>query len=229
MEKILLKYNISKMQVLFKGQDRVLTIIIGIAIALFIFFSFGFSKGNSFLLLNAFHSKALDLFFTYYTFLGDGLFSVLLVIGLFFLRKKLLAFQLLIAFLVSGGMAQLIKKAVPAPRPKAFFEEGIYHHFINGVTHSGMNSFPSGHTASAFAIAMLLCLHTKKPALQLLYFLLACMVAFSRVYLGQHFVMDTFMGAVLGITISMLTFAYIKLPRTAKSLSRRQLSPFSVE
>lgn len=167
-----------------------------------------FSKTVSFLGANFFHCSLLDQIFTWYTHLGDGLFAVVLAITCFGLSKKELAIHVLFAFVLSGIIAQLLKKLFHAPRPKAFFSAQVYPYFIEGVTHSGWTSFPSGHTATAFAIATVLSLNTRRCALCLILFCMATLVAYSRVYLGQHFIEDILAGMVTGI-YSALFVAYI--------------------
>jgi membrane-associated phospholipid phosphatase len=163
-----------------------------------------FSKATSFLWFNFYHSQLLDKFFTYYTFLGDGVVALVIIVLMLPLRKTALAFRLLLAFLVSGLFAQLLKSWFHAPRPLTYFNHQLYHHFIEGVTNSGYHSFPSGHTTTAFAIATMLACHFRKNVPCLIFFMLAAGVGYSRIYLGQHFVPDVLAGIMLGIGTAIL-------------------------
>jgi len=57
-------------------------------------------------------------------------------------------------------------------------------------------SFPSGHSMSAFAIAIPLCIFY--PELQAPLLVLSLSIAVSRVILGMHFVSDVVVGSLLG-------------------------------
>ena len=59
------------------------------------------------------------------------------------------------------------------------------------------SSFPSGHAASAFTAAMLLSDSPLAPA----YFVLAGLVATSRVYVKMHHASDVLVGAALGVAM----------------------------
>ena len=61
------------------------------------------------------------------------------------------------------------------------------------------HSFPSGHTASAFAAAFALWLQNRKLGVPAL--VLAAFIAFTRLYLYVHFPTDVLGGAVLGIAL----------------------------
>jgi membrane-associated phospholipid phosphatase len=102
--------------------------------------------------------------------------------------------------------AQIIKNLVNSPRPKLYFEAGTYLNFIDGVTLSGSSSFPSGHTATAFAIATVLVLMTKNKNGQMLILMAATLVGYSRIYLAQHFLLDVIVGALLGSISGVLAF-----------------------
>jgi undecaprenyl-diphosphatase len=69
-------------------------------------------------------------------------------------------------------------------------------------------SFPSGHTMTAFAIALVVSYFY--PALEGPLYFLAISIGFSRVVLGMHFLSDVLAGAVLGSALgvaSIVTFA----------------------
>ena len=165
-----------------------------------------FSKGEGFIKLNPYHSPGLDMFFTAYTYVGDGLFAIGVVVICFFAYKnKKYALSQLIAYLFSGLLAQLLKALVYAPRPKLFLIPGQYAHFVNEVTLSNGSSFPSGHTATAFAMAMTFVLMTDTKRWQLPLLLAAILVGYSRIYLGQHFLLDVLTGAIIGVVSGWVT------------------------
>ena len=69
-------------------------------------------------------------------------------------------------------------------------------------------SFPSGHTMTAFSIALVVSYFY--PSLEAPLFFLALSIAVSRVVLGMHFLSDVLAGAVLGVALgcaSITTFA----------------------
>ena len=171
------------------------------------FFLFRYTKPESFIALNETHSPGLDIFFTYYNYLGDGIFSIALCVLLFFLKQKKLSIYLLVAYLSSGLISQVFKNLIYSPRPRIYFET---HHILfqldrfanSGI---GLNSFPSGHTTSAFAMATVLALFCSNKYLSLLFLAGAIVVGYTRIYLAEHFLVDVIAGALIGIVFGTLT------------------------
>jgi undecaprenyl-diphosphatase len=70
------------------------------------------------------------------------------------------------------------------------------------------SSFPSNSVAIVFAIAFAIFLANRKVGIFLL--LLACLHAFSRVYVGIHYPFDVIVGAAGGVLIAFLATRVIK-------------------
>ena len=126
-----------------------------------LFFLLTLGKAASFMDLNAYHQSTLDNIFIWVTFLGNGVFSIIVFLIFLLQRRWSQATQVMLAFLLSALVAQILKNLFSMPRPKQFFAPGQYHYFIDGVTGIGFASFPSGHTTSIFALATLLAIFTK--------------------------------------------------------------------
>lgn len=163
-------------------------------------------KAAAFIYLNPWHRRPLDTLFACLTFLGDGLFTVLVCVFYLVMRRWSRACQVIAAFLLSALVAQVLKSFFSMPRPKQFFAPGQYTHFIEGVTHIGFASFPSGHSTSVFALATLLALFEKNKKTNVLYLLGAVAVGYSRIYLGQHFLGDVLMGSCIGVLTALFIF-----------------------
>ena len=79
------------------------------------------------------------------------------------------------------------------------------------------SSFPSGHAASSFACAYVLSRFA--PRLTVFLYVLAALIAFSRVYVGVHYPVDVVAGAVFGTVLA------IALLRLLRALRRSQPAP----
>ena len=169
----------------------------------------GYPKVEGHLLLNPFHFKLLDYIFRGVTILGDGIFIISLAVLLWFFKKKYLALMIVGGYLISGIPVQIIKSFFDAPRPAIFLKSIHYSHFVEGVTLHNYNSFPSGHTASAFAFAVILSIYFKNKRISLILLLLATAVGYSRIYLSQHFLMDVSAGSLIGVLSGISAFLFL--------------------
>ena len=171
--------------------------------------SFFYTRAESFYWLNSYHNNFLTTFFIYFTFLGDGLLSVAFALILFAFNQRYLSIVVLCSYLLSGIIAQILKYFVIEARPAVFLQDSNYHYFIDTVTLHNYHGFPSGHSASAFALCTILSLSLKLRWEGLLLLFLACMVGYSRIYLGQHFLVDVTSGGIVGAISAVVCYFLI--------------------
>jgi membrane-associated phospholipid phosphatase len=159
-------------------------------------------------MINQWHCPTADFFFTYYTNVGASV--PFIIAGALLFYKYSVAFFVLVSQLITTILTYPVKGILDVDRPRAAFEKlhlSLYQ--VDGVHLYGSHSFPSGHTSSAFALFLALCLYVKKPVWQVLFFVLAVLVGYSRIYLSQHFIQDVFGGAIIGVISVIITyFAY---------------------
>ena len=170
------------------------------------------TKANGFIALNGLHSFPLNVFFVNYTFTGDGLFTLAICIYLFSRKQNKLAVCILAAYLTSGLLVQVLKNLVYSPRPRIYFEASQYlFHLDNfGNSGGGLSSFPSGHTTSAFALATVLAIYSRKKYFSILLLAAAMLTGYSRIYLAQHFPSDVLAGAFIGMFFGTLSFILLE-------------------
>ena len=179
----------------------------GLLVVMIVATIFLFIEGhaNSFLLLNTYHNKFADYIFFYITYIGDGWFAVFVTVLLsIFPKTRKLAIIVFASYAVSGLLAQLVKHLAETPRPSTYFTLVQYHKFVEGIDLAGSNSFPSGHTTTAFSLASVLACYTRNKKVQFLYLILAVAAGYSRIYLGQHFLTDVVVGAFFGTMTSII-------------------------
>ena len=179
-----------------------------------LFIIFIYPKGELELIINQRHSPLLDYFFKYITHLGDGIFLVLMLIALLFLNYTsaiLTAFSIVFQSLFVSLFKRWIFKGLE--RPLAFFGDQVELNIVEGVDVHSTNTFPSGHTATGFAIFALLFIIIKNRGIIIatMLFALAFLVGFSRVYLLQHFIVDVYFGAIFGLLSVILGLYFLEL------------------
>ncbi|MEI8272185.1 MAG: phosphatase PAP2 family protein [Paludibacter sp.] len=162
------------------------------------------SKADLQLWMTSHNSSFADTFFHYYTFVGDWIPFAVAGILLFWSFRA--AGFIVVSQLVSGLFSSLIKTLWNEPRPLLYFKEhfpSVQLHTVAGEHINMWHSFPSGHTITAFAFFLALTFFTKNHAWQVLYFVLAVLVGFSRIYLQQHFAIDVLVGSLVGVLVTM--------------------------
>ena len=190
-------------------QNRYFFLSYVILLILGIFILITYSKIDGFIRMNPLHHRALDFFFIFYTYLGDGWFIIAVAIILFFLKKRYLSLMIVSSFALSGIIAQVLKFFIDEARPAYYLAKTNYPYFIDGVTLHNLHSFPSGHTTSVFALAATLGFAVKNKNYSILFLLMAALAGYSRIYLGQHFMNDVLVGSIVGMLSAIFCWVYL--------------------
>jgi undecaprenyl-diphosphatase len=97
---------------------------------------------------------------------------------------------------VPGLAANLLKRVVGRGRPIEFEASGAFsfQNFVNGWQ---FQSFPSGHTTTAIALAFVI--GFLWPRLFPIFFVIGVVVGISRVPVGMHYPTDVFGGFIVGM------------------------------
>ncbi len=186
-----------------------------------------YTREDIYFAVNAIHNTTADTLMPYITLLGAGLTIVILsvIIALYNYRK---GFLLLTSYAVTSLLAQLIKHLVNAPRPKLYFTDQLDRiYFVKGVEIFSHNSFPSGHTVTAFSAGVALTYLVKNKYWGAVFFIVAVAIGYSRMYLSEHFFEDVTAGSALGVIVTVVwiyfseTSGFLKGERWSKGLLRK--------
>ena len=147
----------------------------------------------------------LDAVMPVITLLGDaGIFWIAIaVVLLFFPKTRRIGLGMGAALLLGLLVCNVtLKPLVARIRPYDYVLEqsGVQIKLLIEAQHDF--SFPSGHTIASFEAATVLLIHNKKAGIGAV--ILACLIAFSRLYLYVHYPTDVIASVVLGIAFGFL-------------------------
>ena len=147
----------------------------------------------------------LDTVMPVVTLLGDaGIFWIAMaVVLLFFKKTRRVGVGMGIALLAGLLLCNLtLKPLCQRPRPYDY-QYDVFGKLIPLLIERQHDfSFPSGHTIASFEAAGVIWLNRKKWGIAAL--ALACLIAFSRLYLYVHYPTDVLFSVVLGIGLALL-------------------------
>lgn len=152
------------------------------------------------------HNRVTDFIFPMLSRLGNaGAIWFFFVFCLAYRREtRYFAFMMFFALALAHIISQILKPIIGRPRPF------VAHPGTPLLIHTpGGYSCPSGHSASSFAAATVLCIFDRR--LGCAAFALALLIAFSRVFLFVHYPSDTLIGSILGVISAMFILYLYKL------------------
>jgi undecaprenyl-diphosphatase len=139
-------------------------------------------------------------------------------IGIILLIKKQrrVGWAILTALIISLVLVVCLQLFADRPRPETL-------RFV--WPKPELPSYPSSHAATAFAVAAVLLFSFRQFLWQIIFFVVAVLIGFSRLYLGLHYFSDFFGGAVLGAAIGITCYGLIVDPSTGSRKWRWFLWP----
>lgn len=146
------------------------------------------------------HNDVLDFIMKCFTYAGDkGYVWIALSIILICIPKtRKIGIYLAITLVVEYIFNDLILKHI-VKRNRPFLSRTDIDTVIK---HPGGYSFPSGHSSASFSSATAIFLHNKKKGI--LAYILAALIAFSRLYFFVHYPTDVLCGCLVGILVAFV-------------------------
>lgn len=154
-----------------------------------------------------------DVFFKYFTLLGDGgIFLICLsLILLLFKKTRKVGCGMLGGIVIGAVFTNLTIKPIIA-RPRPYMTNETFQSWWAAVGHGlegEVESFPSGHTTSAMAAAMPVFLMCKKNVSWLV-FLFVILMGASRNYIVVHFPSDILGGIIIGGLAGIISYLLVR-------------------
>ncbi len=142
----------------------------------------------------------LVVFFAeYFQYLLIAIFLLLLFFSKYAKQEKLRLFWVTVVSTIVArlGVVELIRFFYHRSRPFVTYQ-------VHQLLSENGWSFPSGHSAFFFAMAMAIYLYNKKWGIG--FFLAAILMNISRIIAGVHYPSDIISGAIVGMAVAYIVF-----------------------
>jgi len=177
------------------------------------YFCITYNKVDLHLMSNQFVGGWSDTLYLILTSTGDGLIIVIAILILLFFNTRM-AIQLSIIFVISSIIAHIFKDIIMTNTYRPYY---VFQHLhiklrvISGMYMNTVSSFPSGHSMTAFSLFAFFAFYIRQNYIKFIFCITAIMIAYSRVYLSQHFLIDILAGSLIGVLTVLLVMAYTNI------------------
>ncbi|MGZ8547647.1 MAG: phosphatase PAP2 family protein [Sulfuricurvum sp.] len=143
------------------------------------------------------------------TLLGEGVYYIVPSLLLFLIfRKKQpslgrISLFILVTTSISGIVVNLLKPIFGRFRPEMFFTEHLYGFSWFEISFH-INSFPSGHSATALGAWLAFALIF--PKYKIPFLLIGILIASTRIIITAHYLSDVLAGSAIGIAITLIYY-----------------------
>lgn len=163
-------------------------------------------RGDVVLFINRYSRIEWDPAVEFFTNIGLGSYMAFASLFLGFCKLRHTVTALLNLALI-GFFTNVLKEMFKGvfTRPLHYFLYDDFTRFIYTADLNYFSSFPSGHTMTIFGMLAFIAFLANKRSVSVFLFILSLLVGFSRIYLLQHFFVDVYAGACLGIFSLLLT------------------------
>lgn len=150
-----------------------------------------------------FNGDLINSFWNVITFFGSrGWFWIALAVLLVIIpRTRYMGIPAVISFVITGGINSVILKNLIG-RIRPFNYSDLIIPAVGELPDS--SSFPSGHTATSFAVALILLRADKRIGIPAVIF--ASLIAVSRMFLRVHYPSDVIAGFLLAFAVSTIVW-----------------------
>ena len=164
---------------------------------------------------NNFKCEFLDYIMAFFSYIGGGgaVWIVSSAIMLFFKKTRAMGVMSLCAMAIGYILGEVLLKNIIC-RPRPFIQNPD---IVLNISPPSGYSFPSGHSSSSFAAAVIMLLRDKRFGIPAL--ILAFLIAFSRLYNYVHFPSDVVCGTILGIICAVVVVVIFKKTKLDNRLS----------
>jgi undecaprenyl-diphosphatase len=142
----------------------------------------------------------LNILLGLFTHLGGSLAVMLVGVFLYLKGYKREGIMVIASIVIGTIIMAPLKIIVNRPRPY------LTHNNIRPLEIESGPSFPSGHSERAFALAAVLSKYY--PRIEIILYLYAVIIGFSRVYLGVHYPLDVIVGGIIGWIVGKVTLKF---------------------
>lgn len=169
-----------------------------------------------FLYLNSFKTPVVDNFMWLYS--GKIIWIPMIILFLYVFIKKQRWQQMLLVLIAIGLVILLCDQFASGFCKPLFHRFRPTHHpeFMDQVKivfgyRGGRYGFISSHAANAFGYAMFIVLLFRNKFFSIVIFTWAVLQAYSRIYLGVHFITDIIPGIIVGLFFGWFVFWLFKI------------------
>lgn len=184
-----------------------------------LFYCIKYPREEIALWLNQWNTRILDYPMLWITYIGTAPAYLLLILAILWKTKSRNIFcSGLVAFACTAITTQVLKRLFfyNIWRPLAVIPQ-LFLQVPFPKDIELQYSFPSGHSTVIFALFALICYYSSRSLLIWLSLGIAILVAYSRMYLLRHFLIDITVGSMIGLGIGLLSLACWELLNRRKS------------